>query len=61
MIRLLDSEWERIREHFPEENISDGRRGMAVTRHHTEQSGGASCPPLLSRRSGEAVNGAVAY
>src|SRR5215831_15073812 len=27
MIRLLDSEWERIREHFPEENISDGRRG----------------------------------
>jgi transposase len=27
MIRLLDSEWERIREHFPEENIADGRPG----------------------------------
>ena len=25
MIRLLDSEWERIRERFPEENIPDGR------------------------------------
>jgi transposase len=25
MIRLLDSEWERIREHFPEENFPDGR------------------------------------
>jgi transposase len=27
MVRLLDSEWARIREHFPEENISDGRPG----------------------------------
>src|SRR3984893_6410728 len=27
MIRLSDSEWERIREHFPEENIRDGRAG----------------------------------
>jgi transposase len=27
MIRLLDSEWERIREHFPEENFPDGRPG----------------------------------
>jgi transposase len=27
MIQLLDSEWERIREHFPEENIPDGRPG----------------------------------
>src|SRR5580693_9158408 len=27
MIRLLDSEWERIREHFLEENIPDGRPG----------------------------------
>jgi len=27
MIRLLDSEWERIRERFPEENIPDGRPG----------------------------------
>src|ERR1700741_5478977 len=27
MIRLLDSEWKRIREHFPEENIPDGRAG----------------------------------
>ena len=27
MIRLLDSEWERIRKHFPEENIADGRPG----------------------------------
>ena len=27
MIRLSDSEWERIRHHFPEENISEGRPG----------------------------------
>ena len=27
MIGLLDSEWKRIREHFPEENIPDGRPG----------------------------------
>jgi transposase len=27
MIRLLDSEWERIRDHFPEEHIPDGRAG----------------------------------
>jgi transposase len=27
MVRLLDSEWGRIREHFPEENIPDGRPG----------------------------------
>jgi hypothetical protein len=27
MIRLLDSEWERIRCHFPEEHIPDGRAG----------------------------------
>jgi len=27
MIRLRDSEWERIRDHFPEENIPDGRAG----------------------------------
>ena len=27
MIRLRDSEWERIRDHFPEENIPDGRPG----------------------------------
>jgi transposase len=27
MIRLSDSEWERIQHHFPEENISEGRPG----------------------------------
>jgi transposase len=27
MIRLNDSDWERIRHHFPEENISEGRPG----------------------------------
>ena len=27
MIRLHDSDWERIRHHFPEENISEGRPG----------------------------------
>jgi len=27
MIRLLDSEWERIRDHFPEEHIPDARPG----------------------------------
>ena len=27
MIRLRDSDWERIRHHFPEENISEGRPG----------------------------------
>jgi transposase len=25
MIRLTDEQWERIRNHFPEENIADGR------------------------------------
>ena len=25
MIRLTDEQWERIRDHFPEENIVDGR------------------------------------
>jgi transposase len=27
MIRLTDEQWERIREHFPEENIPEGRPG----------------------------------
>jgi transposase len=27
MIRLTDRQWERIRNHFPEENIPDGRPG----------------------------------
>jgi transposase len=27
MIRLTDEQWERIRDHFPEERISDGRPG----------------------------------
>jgi transposase len=27
MIWLRDSEWERIRDHFPEEKIPDGRAG----------------------------------
>jgi transposase len=27
MIRLRDEQWERIRDHFPEENIADGRPG----------------------------------
>ena len=27
MIRLTDGKWECIRNHFPEENIPDGRRG----------------------------------
>jgi hypothetical protein len=26
MIRLTDQQWERIRDHFPEENIGDGRQ-----------------------------------
>jgi hypothetical protein len=25
MIRLTDEQWERIWDHFPEENIADGR------------------------------------
>jgi transposase len=31
MIRVSDSEWERIRDHFPEENIPDGRPGRKPT------------------------------
>src|SRR5215471_16451569 len=31
MIRLNDSQWERIRDHFPEENIPDGRAGRKPT------------------------------
>src|SRR5438046_9134660 len=27
MIRLTDDQWERIRDHFPEENIAGGRPG----------------------------------
>jgi transposase len=27
MMRLSDLHWERIRHHFPEENIADGRPG----------------------------------
>ena len=27
MIRLTDEQWERIRKHFPEEHIADGRPG----------------------------------
>ena len=27
MLRLTDEQWERIREHFPEENIEEGRPG----------------------------------
>src|SRR6186713_2771225 len=27
MIRLTDEQWEHIRDHFPEENIADGRPG----------------------------------
>jgi transposase len=27
MQRLSDAQWERIREHFPEENIAEGRPG----------------------------------
>lgn len=27
MIRLTDEQWERIREHFPEENVPAGRAG----------------------------------
>jgi hypothetical protein len=30
MIRLLDSEWERIRAHFPEEHIADTRPGRKL-------------------------------
>jgi hypothetical protein len=27
MLRLRDDQWERIREHFPEEHIPEGRPG----------------------------------
>src|SRR6266481_8150648 len=35
MIRLTDEQWERIRNHFPEEHIPDGRPGRKpiATRH----------------------------
>jgi len=31
MIRLTDEQWERIRDHFPEEHIGDGRPGRKPT------------------------------
>ena len=31
MIRLTDEQWERIWDHFPEENIADGRPGRKPT------------------------------
>src|SRR5262245_35178783 len=38
MIRLTDEQWERIRDHFPEEHIADGRPGRKPipTRHVLE-------------------------
>jgi transposase len=38
MIRLTDEQWERIRKHFPEELIPDGRPGRKSipTRHVLE-------------------------
>src|SRR6266481_3809159 len=38
MIRLTDEQWERIRNHFPEEHIPDGRPGRKpiATRHVLE-------------------------
>src|SRR3984885_1885676 len=38
MIRLTDEQWERIRKHFPEEHIPDGRVGRKPipTRHVLE-------------------------
>jgi hypothetical protein len=30
MIRLTDEQWERIRDHFPEEHIADGRPVIQV-------------------------------
>ena len=38
MIRLTDEQWERIRKHFPEEHIPDGRAGRKPipTRHVLE-------------------------
>src|SRR6266516_2865385 len=33
MIRLTDEQWERIRMHFPEEHIPDGRPGANPSRH----------------------------
>ena len=38
MIRLTDEQWERIRNHFPEEHIADGRPGRKPisTRHVLE-------------------------
>src|SRR5258708_38922766 len=31
MIRLTDEQWKRIRDHFPEEHIADGRPGRKPT------------------------------
>src|SRR5262245_29921473 len=31
MIQLTDEQWERIRDHFPEENVGDGRLGRKPT------------------------------
>ena len=38
MIRLTDEQWKRIRKHFPEEHIPDGRPGRKPipTRHVLE-------------------------
>jgi transposase len=38
MIRLMDEQWKRIRKHFPEEHIPDGRPGRKPipTRHVLE-------------------------
>jgi hypothetical protein len=34
MIRLTDEQWERIRKHFQEEHIPDGRAGRKQFQHY---------------------------
>src|SRR5262249_19277936 len=46
MIRLTDEQWERIRSHFPEEHIADGRPGRKPIPHRANR-----CkPPTQDRR-----------
>jgi hypothetical protein len=52
MIRLTNEQWERIRDHFPEEHIPDGRPGRKPVPTRLEAVLWISLPFAVSRRNG---------
>jgi two-component sensor histidine kinase len=62
MIRLTDEQWERIRDHFPEENIGGGRPGRKPTPVHSNpfSSNPRTSPAITSEAMRKALEKAVA-